>query len=328
MWFEKLVGFSEGDRSLIDEQLEIRGQFLVSKANGRKFRYGELEVPTLASLRSSMDLSGYEGRLSVGEIVADVQALHLQHPDAVFQAASQFNLLEMVGPQVSPEAGVTIYEHDFTQGPACAIACGAGTIYRNYFVPIGDQIGQTKQLQIDCLEELAVYFNNREFQHWSMQNGYALPTQEGLIHISDHIQKMNSREFEELKGKLKVGVQWNTEVTLAEATHTVTQVYCSALPIGYTSFLTKAWEPFARLVLEATYEATFWAALKQYEMNGNKKLFLTLVGGGVFRNPTNWVLDAIQKSITKFNKIPLEVAIVSYKESNPLLPALLTSQKL
>jgi hypothetical protein len=63
-------------------------------------------------------------------------------------------------------------------------------------------------------------------------------------------------------------------------------------------------------------------------MNGNKKLFLTLVGGGVFRNPTNWVLDAIQKSITKFNKIPLEVAIVSYKESNPLLPALLTSQKL
>jgi len=30
--------------------------------------------------------------------------------------------------------GVTRYQHDHTQGPACAIACGAATIYRNYFV--------------------------------------------------------------------------------------------------------------------------------------------------------------------------------------------------
>ena len=39
---------------------------------------------------------------------------------------------------MTPEDGVTRYKDDPTQGPACAIAAGAATIYRNYFVPIGD----------------------------------------------------------------------------------------------------------------------------------------------------------------------------------------------
>ncbi len=52
----------------------------------------------------------------------------------MFQVASQFNLLEMISPNVTPDDGIGIYENDPTQGPACAIACGAGTIYRNYLV--------------------------------------------------------------------------------------------------------------------------------------------------------------------------------------------------
>ncbi len=47
---------------------------------------------------------------------------------SLFQVASQFNVLEMVSPDVGPEAGVTIYENAHTQGPACAIACPAGTV--------------------------------------------------------------------------------------------------------------------------------------------------------------------------------------------------------
>ena len=34
-----------------------------------------------------------------------------------------------------PEDGVTIYSADPTQGPACALACAAGSVYRNYFCP-------------------------------------------------------------------------------------------------------------------------------------------------------------------------------------------------
>ena len=48
--------------------------------------------------------------------------------NSLFQVASQFNVLEMASPDIEPSAGITIYEHDRTQGPVCAIACPAGTV--------------------------------------------------------------------------------------------------------------------------------------------------------------------------------------------------------
>jgi hypothetical protein len=49
---------------------------------------------------------------------------------------------------VTPERGVTGYASDYTQGPACA--AGAATIFRNYFEPVGDQIGKTASRQLDA----------------------------------------------------------------------------------------------------------------------------------------------------------------------------------
>ena len=73
------------------------------------------------------------GGLSFRHLVAEAKSLHLQPSSAhgVFQAASQFNCLEMVGPSVCPEDGVTRYYADRTQGPACAIACPAATVFRD-----------------------------------------------------------------------------------------------------------------------------------------------------------------------------------------------------
>ena len=62
----------------------------------------------------------------------------------------------IVSPGVSPEDGVTRYMHDPTQGPACAIAAGAATVYRNYFVPVGEACGQTAARQLDALAPLGV----------------------------------------------------------------------------------------------------------------------------------------------------------------------------
>ena len=49
------------------------------------------------------------GRLRVSTVVGDVGRLHRESAtkNALFQVASQFNLLEMVGPDVTPEDGVT-----------------------------------------------------------------------------------------------------------------------------------------------------------------------------------------------------------------------------
>jgi hypothetical protein len=232
MWFEQLTGFREISPEQVRQHLAVNGSVLTSLVNGKQFHFGKLEVPTLTELKHvAPPLENYADKISLSEVVGDVQVFHRDviNRGALFQAASQFNLLEMVGPGITPEQGVGIYENDHTQGPACAIACGAGTIYRNYFAEVNGSIGQTALNQIDCLDEIGKALNNETFHLWKMANGYALPTLEGLKHISDQLNQKTPEAFEELKGKLKIGIQWNTEVTISEHKHTVTQAYCSAL---------------------------------------------------------------------------------------------------
>src|SRR4029450_2450506 len=130
------------------------------------------------------------GHLSVREVVADVQALHADVANAgsLFQVASQFNLLEMVTPRVTPEHGVGIYENDHTQGPACAIAAGSGTIYRNYFAIVNGRTGQSVGNQIDCLADIGAALGNSVNRLWEMRNGYALASESGLLEISSQLR--------------------------------------------------------------------------------------------------------------------------------------------
>ena len=130
MWFETLTDFAEESPQQVRENITVDGQALTSHVNGKVLVYGQLETPTLAELRERVHASGHEsGKMSVREVVGDVQHLHtnVSNAGSVFQVASQFNLLEMASPSVTPECGVGIYEHDRTQGPTCAIAAGAGT---------------------------------------------------------------------------------------------------------------------------------------------------------------------------------------------------------
>jgi hypothetical protein len=152
-----------------------------------------------------------------------------------------------------------------------------------------------------------------------MSNGYALLNKNGLIRINEKLNQLNDQEWELLKGKLKIGIQWNTQVTITEHRQLVSQAYCSALPISYNSFESDQWEKFAKLILEATYEATLYAALFNFQKTNCNKVFLTLVGGGVFGNDLNWILDSISKALQKFKNTPLDVKIVSYQQSNEIV---------
>ena len=183
MWFEELVGFEERSGKEVREHLSIEGDVLVSAKNGRRMRFGTLELASLADLRDCTATLGSDPTtLTLRQVVGEAGSLHVD-PDnagALFQAASQFNLLEMVSPDVTPEAGITGYEHDRTQGPACAIACGAGTIWRNYFVDVNGRVGQTADNQIDCLADLAIHLFPTSGPPWTMSNGYAMFNQPGL----------------------------------------------------------------------------------------------------------------------------------------------------
>lgn len=319
MWFEKLTGFKEESPAQVRKNIALEKEYLISLVNGIKYKYGTLEIPTLKDLKLSVPPTDtFNSSITVSEVVGNVQQFHKddENEGALFQAASQFNLLEMVGPHISPEKGVDIYEKDYTQGPACAIACGAGTIYRNYFVEVNNKIGQSSNNQIDCLADIGRALNNTKSCLWEMKNGYALASKEGLLNISQQIGALSKDEYELLKEKLRIGLQWNTEVTLNTKKHLVNQAYCSALPIAYSHIDADLWREFATLILEATYEATFYAALRNFCKTGNNKLFLTLVGGGAFGNKLSWIFDAIEHAVGKFKRTPLNVKIVTFGSSN------------
>ena len=318
MWFKSLVGFHEQNGDQVRSQISVDNGTMISSANDRQMNCGILETPSLKELRSSVQSASTTARrLKLSEVVADVQQLHTasENVGALFQVASQFNLLEMVSPSVTPEDGVDIYEGDHTQGPACAIACGAGTIYRNYLVPVNGKLGQTADNQIDCLYDLGVMLGNSDNKLWKMQNGYALPTSSGLKSISQQLSDSDESELDELRQALRIGLHWNTEVTIGSQPQLVSQAYCSALPVAYTSHSDTLWAAFAQLVLEASYEATLCAAVLNSARTESRKVNLTLLGGGAFGNRDEWIISAIRRAASLFAGFDLDVSIVSYGRS-------------
>jgi len=320
MWFESLMGFSEKPIEQVRQNISIQKNMLKSLCNGKVFTCGRLEIPSLAELKKQIQtLTPIHGTLTLREVVADVQQLHTDpsNAGALFQVASQFNLLEMISPEVTPEQGISDYELDKTQGPACAIAAGAGTIYRNYFVPINGHIGQSSTHQIDGLADLGAAWNNADEHLWHMKNGYALTSRQGLQTIQTKLEAAHDTELNAWRQLLRIGVQWNTQVTLNDCKHTVSQAYCSALPVAYSGLPSQLWSAFAQFILHAAYESTFCAGILNAQKTGNKTLYLTLLGGGAFGNEKKWILSAIQRAITLYQKVDLDVVIVSHGYSDP-----------
>lgn len=328
MWFEQLMGFAEENTAQVQHTIAVEGNTLVSKVNGQRYQAGELQLLSLPQLRARVAAAqGQAHPNTLQQYVGDVQALHKDPANAnsLFQVASQFNLLEMVSPSVTPEAGVAIYQHDRTQGPACAIACGAGTIYRNYFVPLGEQLGQSSARQIDTLAPLAQLLSQMHGgkNYWQMRNGYALPNETQLEELDAILAQASETELETLRAALQIGLQWQTQVTLAGCQHVVSQAYCSALPVANIALSARRWQRFACLILEAAYEATLCAALLNAQQYGSSRVFLTLLGGGAFGNDKTWIINAMERALTRYRDCGLDVVFVSYSRTDADIDALI-----
>lgn len=315
MWFEELMGFTEENPSQVRQNCCCEDGMLRSLVNGAEYHIGEFELVSLGELRDRTAAPAFDSAIGIQEVVGDVQEMHRdpENEGALFQVASQFNLLEMTGPGVTPERGVGVYQYDKTQGPACAIACGAGTIYRNYFIPVAGQTGQSESYQLDGLAGLGGALGNQNGDLWTMRNGYALPSLEGLLAIQKRLSDASEASLDNYRSLLQFGWHKDTQVTIGGSRHRVGQIYCSALPIAYSEVGSRAvWEPFARLVLEAAYEATIRAALLNCESTGNQNIYLTLLGGGAFGNESSWIIDAIRRALLTVEASGLKVSIVSY----------------
>jgi hypothetical protein len=324
-WFERLTGFREEGYEETRSRLRVEGEELVSLVNGKRYGVGHLILFTLGKLRWHADL-GQDAPTTVRCVTGNVRAMHSEpeYERALFQVASQFNMLEMTGPNVTPEDGVTRYASDPTQGPACAMAAGAATIYRNYFVPVHDQIGQTQDRQLDALdlvgEALSRDLDRPVSDLWTMRNGYALCSESGLKAITRLIEEGGEGLRDGLRESLRIGFHQEVEVTDVRGGERrfVSQAFCSALPVAYGGGRREDWEAFARVVLEAAYEATLLAAVDHVP----NIVLLTRVGGGVFGNVDEWIDDAIIRAIKIVGRAGLDIRLVSYGSVHPSFRAI------
>ena len=351
-WFKQIFNFDEtNDWKTNIDKFRMDGDYLVcdtaTRANCNRQYVGKFVCLSLASLKDYVNENSAisDKGLSFAHIIGNVADLHyqLENAGAVFQAASQFNCLEMVNPYYTPSHGVAVYANDLTQGPVCAMACPAALVYRNYLVKHKDNnvlANNTKDLQaitgqnskqIDTLRNLGEVVENYSSTepdgvYWTMENGYAFIKSKAKL--EDLNRKLSiSTLANSAMDQLRVGVHWETSVNpvaVANAEpHNVCQVYASALPIAYTiprftiadtqHPLEDDWMPFASLILNASYEATLAVAakkLKDKKPNERISCFLTLLGGGVFGNKPAWIETAIKQAITKYQDWPIDVILV------------------
>ena len=322
-WFERLTGFREGSYTETQSRLAVVDGRL--QGGKRGYAVGTMTLPSLAELRRETADIRANGRLKLSIVEGDVRTMHLLpiNCGVLVQVASQFNMLEMVGPSVTPEGGVTRYEHDHTQGPACAMAAGAATIWRNYLVPCGGGIGQTADRQLNGLADLGTELAQRfglAAPPWTMRNGYALATGEMLAAITSILCNADEATLDILRGLLRVGLHEDVGATDgSDPNQLVSQILCSALPVAYSEQPSWAWAPFARLVLEAAYEATLLAGVRNAVRGVSNRVLLTRLGGGAFGNDEDWIDDAMTRALFIASHHDLEVVVVSYGRAPPAL---------
>ena len=299
--------------------------------DGRHVSAGVFSMPSVAELRdhvaSTKKQKKNDAIVTVQNVVGEARSMHSRVVDlgerpVIIQAASQFNMLEMPSPSVTPEAGISAYANDRTQGPACATACAAGTAYRNYLVPVPfqphQQRGQSRDQQLNGLEDLEHYLMEKvglNLKPWRVKNGYVESSRVKLDPFNQQLG-LKSDLREQLLSRIRIGVQENTTVTdLPSMDVQVTQTYNSALSIGYSMLPDRLWEPLARIVLDATYEATLLVGILQSRAgHASPIVYLTKVGGGVFRNRDEWIREAMYRAIekTKNYGISLDIRIVHF----------------
>ncbi|MDQ7856497.1 hypothetical protein [Klebsiella michiganensis] len=318
-WFNDVFGFEESEYAATQARFFQEGPFLHTRSQPSvSYRSGILTMPSLAELRkvvSNLVTEPY-GRCRFDILEADAYDLHRKSEvkGALIQVASQFNLLEMPCEYTTPEKGITEYQFDHTQGPACAMACAAATVFRNYLVPIGSQTGQSTTSQLNTLADMEKAIGIDGIR---MKNGYALMSANTVQAISRYIASLDEQMRDRLRQELRIGLHSDTEVTIPGVPEDqfVSQALCSALPVAYNSSPREDWAPFASLVLEASYEATLLAGVLNYRRTGNPRVYVTMVGGGAFGNEPGWIITALRRALYLVSHHNLEVMFVSYRHT-------------
>lgn len=259
-------------------------------AGGRSWRAGRFGPARLGELRRQAMRPGTPGRLRLwvvdgGAAPTDIGSLQATAArGALFQVASQFNCLEAPGPSLVP---VARYLDDPTQGPRAAISAFPGALLRHYAAPDGHggrfvQQGDGPQLQLlgrVCDPAIARVCNGYLMAHEirdvralvsALQSGF----EDIQVGVHDDVE-------------VALGYDWEGAVT--PSAPCIAQVFASTLAGGGYGSVSGPLREVCRQLLRAAYLGTLLAALEL----DRSTVVLTLIGGGVFGNPTELIWEAI-----------------------------------
>lgn len=251
--------------------------------------------------------SWFRHHVDIGALQADPD-----NRDAVFQVASNFNGLETVDAQQNiDEQFLEHYIYDRTQGPSASISAAPGLIARHYFMYYNPETPRNTWPQtvehhvnfLDALEDV-------------------LPVSKaGYVVLPEEPCKLTQDSY----GAIKIGFHANVQVThgfiLNSDEHLfiakdnqaqiINQVFTAAIDLGNTNYVHYNNPVACELachILNAAYEGT----LRKAFVEGKKRVFLTLVGGGVFGNDLSWIFDAISRMSDFIQESGLEVTLIWY----------------
>lgn len=328
------------------------GIFFITGAAGKKYQAGKLEAMKLEELQmsaeqkleQSKDISSYGyGKLNVicgastfGKSFAKYFDIGSMQSDsrnigATFQVASNFSTLESIHPGDIPENGISNYINDPTQGPFASISAAPGTLLRCYgafYNPTQQPImwRQTKDRQIEL------------YPHNFLKNHYLGTVTNGYVNLKLNLAELknyNKIDLNKLKKEISIGFHSNVQVVFGQiigkdhvvvknSDQIINQVFTAGVDLGTLSGsenylylyndLKDTVLKIAQLTLDAAYEGTIKST---FVKNGfGAKLYLTLIGGGVFENSWSNIASAIVKNIEFIKQSGLDVTLVIYDRNN------------
>jgi hypothetical protein len=320
--FEKLIGvseqqffnkygFSEAGKKFLRERLQNKqGEFYVKKVEPFQYAYcGKIDK---GGVRFSIVEGGENPVGKSFEKNVDVAALQAlpENNGAVFQVASNLSCLESTG---TKQERISNYFGVRAQGSRCALSALPGIIDRMYLQPPINLLAH-----FDC-------------------NGPIPYTSGTFPYVPDlgfriRFEHMNLDDIYRAAETMSVGVQKNVCITSGlwdfsngefravsvEGTdQRITQVFTAAVdPYNNApaDIIRIGFKNLAYTLLYGAYKGTFDVVREV----GAKKLFLTMVGGGFFKNDYFWITQAITTACCDFSENkkntdePLQVTLVLY----------------
>ena len=305
-FFKDLTGLFESDfqqdRLARTCLVDLATGRLQNRSSGRSYQTGRFRVVTLRQLRA--ETQGQRGsqpgkfsvffasqpsreshyrRIDVGALQADPQ-----NQRALFQVASNFNALELCSPSDKYQMEhLEQYIFDNTQGPNASISAAAALVLRHYYafaaegVPIDEWPQKFSGRQLELLGQTGL----------PVKNGYLVLTPET---VTKELDPQDVAVCLHEEAEVTFGLVRQDEHEVVQRPQFVDQVFTATVDLaGANAKLAQSHpqelERIGRALLRAAYEGTLRCA----QLRGNKQVFLTLIGGGVFANPPKWISDTL-----------------------------------